>query len=453
MKLKLERFDYLVWETVTVIALAIGGVVLLGDRVGSQLTATIPADGGEIGGGGRVGIQFAQAMRVETVAPLFSIEPATEGVIEWDGDTMWFKPIRALSPDTQFTARLKAGALSAEGREMKNEVAWRFSVRQPRLIYVASTDKRDLWVTTIGGTPKQLTQTEGSVYDYAVSPNGEQIVYSVINEASGIDLWVMTDAGESARKLLDCGPERCLVPAWSPDGKRLAYSRQSAGLTPGGPLGPPRVWILELSNDQTGQLYENDQVLGWGPTWSPDGNWIAAYDGTSTRIRVLNVQTKKEILLPSLMGTTGSWSPDGKRMLYNDLKIAGEQTHATLYLADFATEEISSAFTDDPADVNYGIPNWSPDGAWVVTGIKRADQGLGSQLWIMRPDGSEARPITDDLAYTFGGYSWDRWGELVVFQRFELGVPFAKPEVMVWSFATGQITPIVQDASLPGWLP
>jgi TolB protein len=244
-----------------------------------------------------------------------------------------------------------------------------------------------------------------------------------------------------------------LVPAWSPDGKRLAYSRQSAGLTPGGPLGPPRVWILELSNDQTGQLYENDQVLGWGPTWSPDGNWIAAYDGTSTRIRVLNVQTKKEILLPSLMGTTGSWSPDGNRMLYNDLKIAGEQTHATLYLADFATEEISPAFADDPADVNYGIPNWSLDGAWVVTGIKRADQGLGSQLWIMRPDGGEARPITNDLAYTFGGYSWDPSGELVVFQRFELGVPFAKPEVMVWSFATGQITPIVQDASLPGWLP
>jgi hypothetical protein len=151
MKLNLERFDYIVWGTVAVIVLAIGAVVVLGDRVGAQVAATIPADGGEIGGGGRVGIQFAQAMRAETVAPLFSIEPATEGVIEWDGDTMWFKPNQSFKPGAPLTARLKAGAFSAEGRELKNEVVWRFSVRQPRLIYVAPTDMRDIWMTTVGG--------------------------------------------------------------------------------------------------------------------------------------------------------------------------------------------------------------------------------------------------------------------------------------------------------------
>lgn len=453
MKLKLERFDYIVWGTVAAVTLVIGAVILLGDRVGAQVAATIPLDGGEIGGHGRVGIQFAQTMQAETVAPLFSVEPAAEGVVEWDGNTMWFKPSRPLKPGAQLTARLKAGALSAEGRELKNEVVWRFSVRQPRLIYVAPTDKRELWVTTMGGAPKQLTRTEGKVYDYTVSPDGGQVVYSVVNDASGVDLWVMTDAGDSQRKLLDCGPERCSVPAWSPDGKRLAYSRQTAGLTPGGPLGPPRVWTLDIASGQTGQLYESDQVLGYGPTWSPDGNWVAAYDGTSTRIRVLNVQTKKEILLPSLMGTTGSWSPDSTRMLYNDLKIAGEQTHSTLYVADFATEQISPAFAEEAVGADYGVPDWSLDGQWVISSVKRAERGLGSQLWIMHPDGSESRPVTDDPAYTFGGYQWDPWGQWVVFQRFELGVPFAKPEIMVWSFATGQITPVANDASLPGWLP
>ena len=71
----------------------------------------------------------------------------------------------------------------------------------------------------------------------------------------------------------------------------------------------------------------------------------------------------------------------------------------------------------------------------------------------MRPDGGEARPLTRDPVYTFGGYRWNPWGTALVFQRFELNTPFAKPELGVWDAATGQVTLLVADGSTPEWLP
>jgi len=59
----------------------------------------------------------------------------------------------------------------------------------------------------------------------------------------------------------------------------------------------------------------------------------------------------------------------------------------------------------------------------------------------------------DDPQYTYGSFHWDSRGRNIVFQRFELDVPFAKPEIMLWHAETGEIQSVVQDASLPNWLP
>jgi Tol biopolymer transport system component len=262
----------------------------------------------------------------------------------------------------------------------------------------------------------------------------------------------MNRDGSNQRLAVNCAADRCITPNWAPDGSRLAYSRQNAGIAPGAPHGPPRVWTLDIASGQTAAMYQDSQVLGYGPSWSPDGRRIAAFDGSIGGIRVLDLQTGDVMILPSQMGVVGTWAPDGQTMLYNDLSIVGEQPYVQMYLANFQTKEVNLTFEAGEARIDYSVPVWSPDGQWAAAGLKNALSGGGNQLWIMRPDGSEGRAIADDPKYTYGAYRWDPWSQSLVFQRFELGEPFAKPEIMMWSPGDG-VRLIAQDASMPAWLP
>jgi Tol biopolymer transport system component len=451
--LKLERFDAIVWGVLGLIALAIAGVVLLGDQVGARIVRTQPESNGSISATGLVVIEFAQAMDQASVESNFSLEPTLTGRFIWQEKTMTFLPDEPFARATTYTARLATSAQSAAGQNVKREVSWEFTVREPAVIYIApSSESRELWSLT-NGKPTALTATGGAIYDFAVAPSGDQVAYSVVNEKSGLDLWLMDRDGSNQRVLVDCAANRCSAPNWSPAGDRLAYSREAEGVVAGGPHGAPRVWIFDLSTGQTAPLYQDTQLLGYGPSWSPDGKHIAAWDGNVGSIRVLDLQTSETILLPSQSGAPGTWSPDGQTMLFNDLSLVGEQPYVKMFLAEFATKQIKPAFNDETQLTDYSAPVWSPDGKWVAAGVKTPSSGLGSQLWIMHPDGTQGQVVADDPQYTYGAYRWSPWSDSLIFQRFELGVPFAKPEILLWSLADNSVQVLVTDASLPAWMP
>lgn len=454
--MKLDRFDLIVWSVAGALALAILGVIALGDRVGARVVRAFPAEGGGVSALGRIGLEFAQAMDANSVVTRLEIEPAVPGNVQWEEQQVWFQPAQPFQPNVTYTARLRAGALSRDGRAAQQDYAWTFRVREPYIAYLSGLGggAREVWrVPMAGGTPEQLTRTDGRLYDFAVAPDGERIAYSLVNEARGADLWLMDRDGANPRLLVQCDADLCTVPAWSPDGARLAFSREPAGLTPGRPNGPPRVWTVTLATGEAGPAYQDSQVLGYGPTWSPDGRRLAFFDGGNSSIRLLDLQTQQEMLIQTRMGTVGAWSPDGRRMVYNDLDLETGTPFTTLAIADFDAQTIKPFLRPGPDFGDYGAPAWSPDGAWIAISGRTPVSGPGKQLWLLRPDGSETRAVTDDPLYTFGGYRWDAYGRALVFQRFELNKPYATPEVLVWFAETGAITLLVQDAATPEWLP
>ena len=112
-------------------------------------------------------------------------------------------------------------------------------------------------------------------------------------------------------------------PAWSPDGKRLAYLSQNAS---GGHS------IKLMNPDGTGQtelttaVYsENTFLYNWVPrwrmSWSPDGTRIAFCDGHD--IYAINVDGTNRINLSNhpAFDSHPSWSPDGSRIIFSTVRF------------------------------------------------------------------------------------------------------------------------------------
>ena len=195
-----------------VLALVLGLILLivtLGDRVGVQVSAVIPAEGESVGIYGPLGLQFDQPMDHASVEDHFSINPSISGKFTWVGDTLWFYPETPLDPTQDVTITLASGAESTQGRQLIDPWQSTFTVRSPDILYLVLAEKGgDLWrwdFSTQAAIP--LTDTGGAVIDFAPNRTGEAIVYAAENAKGGSDLWVTDRDGTQSSLVVDCGSE------------------------------------------------------------------------------------------------------------------------------------------------------------------------------------------------------------------------------------------------------
>jgi eukaryotic-like serine/threonine-protein kinase len=149
-----------------------------------------------------------------------------------------------------------------------------------QLLYVKSVNgKSDIFRQSVaGGNRRNLTH--GSPADDtqpAFSPDGRQIAFRSEREGGG--LFVMGAAGESPRRITDLGYN----PAWSPDGRRIVFATEAVA----GPLERRQVsqlWTVDVATREKRPLGTGDAVQ---PSWSPHGQRIAYWglpSGSARRI-------------------------------------------------------------------------------------------------------------------------------------------------------------------------
>jgi TolB protein len=335
---------------------------------------------------------------------------------------------------------------------------WQFGgksarVRESGVVYLAPSREPELWFSDLGDAgPVQLTQTGGRVFDYGVAPDGERIVFSSYDEKGGISLWTVDRSG-SAQILLDCGEDWCINPDFSPDGSKLAYARRYAGISEGSSAGIPRVWIMDLDSGETEALFANPNISGSEPSWSPDGNRIAYYDGLSQGLRLTKLDNGDDILLPSEMGMTLEWVPDGSALYFTNIVLEASRGYETVFRYDLSTEELTRGLGEDALPMDYGPVAIAPQGDWLIVGIREASGNPARMLWLMRPDGSDRQSVTSDPLTNVGAYRWSLDGEQVVYQALELGSSNALPYVVIWSRSSGESRILAENASRPQWIP
>src|SRR5690242_11065539 len=104
----LSRFDRSVLAVLGVLVISIIAVVLLGDRVGTQVIAFAPNEKGR--STDSIALIFSEVMDHESVVQHFSIDPPLVGQFLWSGTRMVFQPARPLPTGSSYTISLTKGA-------------------------------------------------------------------------------------------------------------------------------------------------------------------------------------------------------------------------------------------------------------------------------------------------------------------------------------------------------
>ena len=310
-------------------------------------------------------------------------------------------------------------------------------------------------------SPQPLTPSEVSVWDFAPSPDGRLVAYGALGELGFSDLWVIDLVSGEDRPLLACEDASCSGPSWSADGQFLAYTRRSVNAFASGVLSPPRIWILDVESGETAPIFSDSQRLGLDARWSADGAWLCFVSPEEQQLAVINLtggtagEAGQTDFYPTATGETCSWDSTLPRLYTTDFRQSGDEWMTHLIAIDVESGEqveLSVVGSEGTALVHDSSAVPSADGVWIAFQRKELEgpgATRGSQIWRMRPDGTEATALTADPAYDHGRPVWSPDGRYLITRRFPLRGPDVVPSLWLIDVETGAVRLLVEPGDFP----
>lgn len=227
----------------------------------------------------------------------------------------------------------------------------------------------------------------------AISPDGRFVAYTIRetdweDDAYETQIW-MADAKTGETRQLTRGGKSSSSPAWSRDGRWLAFTSERSGRQ--------QIYRIDPTGGEAEALTSGEEGVA-GFAWSPDGASIAFamidpkpealkerdkkygefeivdQDHRMTHLHVVDVATKKTRRLTEGVFTVGqfSWSPDGRSIAF-DHRINADPANggtADISIVTVADGAVRPLVKQDAPDTN---PKWSPDGSRVAFETSMAD--------------------------------------------------------------------------------
>lgn len=344
---------------------------------------------------------------------------------------------------------LTYGAYTRVKEGMQNAGAATASMNETQLLYLAEDDNQvtQLFIMDYKeGAARVLVESRNGVIEYALSPDRSRVAYVVRTADLGNEIWMVDLATLAAGKISDCTDAACSQPIWSPDGNRLVYEHLS--LSNDNATGLATLWWVDVNTGAARPVFQESQLPGANPRWSPDGRWLSY--AASENVRLYNLETGESRVVKSILGSSAAWSPDGKFVLYRDVLIQNNQFITQLFVYDLEAKT-STNISPDPGFENI-LAAWSPDGEWVAVVRRDLSVPRGDQIWLMRVDGSDARALTGAPAVLHGSLDWSSDGRYLLYDVYQLDSFPLLSGLQIMDVNSGEVTDLGINGYNPRWL-
>jgi Tol biopolymer transport system component/DNA-binding winged helix-turn-helix (wHTH) protein len=331
--------------------------------------------------------------------------------------------------------------------------------RQIAFVWIAENSaSRRIYIKTIGTEEvKQLTSDSDEQFSPAWSPDGRQIAY-LASSSDGLSLSVASVNSQTT-------PRKLLIPqepshweqgalSWAPSGKSLIYPDHS-GTAP-----DSSIFLLDLHTFNTRSI--TTPPAGWegdlNPAYSPDGRWIAFTRASETAVRdiyfmstssgELHQLTHDHMNIDSL-----AWTADSSSIIFSSNR-GGKYGFWKIGLKDKGPERLPVGTEDayqpavgpKPGELAYtqgsaiwsilrfrqgsskessvksdavltstqqdSAPSLSPDGSYFAFQSRRSGN---QEIWIASQAGDQLRQLTFMAGPLTGSPSWSNHGDKILF--------------------------------------
>lgn len=263
----------------------------------------------------------------------------------------------------------------------------------------------------------------------------KQIAF-VRGEGEGADIYLISSNaayGSNALRLtFEKGAD--VNPAWSRDGRRIAFASDRAGNR--------EIYVMDADGKNVARLTDSP-TPDYQPTWSPDGTRIAFVSERYgfPEIVVMNADgTNPSRLTVDAFASEPAWSPDGSRIAYRSM--------LDIYvMSPDGTGKIKLTSSDRA----YTQPAWSPDGNQIAYTV--GVSGTLRDVYVMDADGSHRRLLVLQPTVDRAAPDWSPDGRKIAVEEFDCWDFGPCPRGIVIVTTDGVYSMVIEDSSEPAWRP
>jgi Tol biopolymer transport system component len=244
----------------------------------------------------------------------------------------------------------------------------------------------EIYLRRSGGRLEQLTRNRANDFSPVWSPDGRRIAF-VSDRDGDEDIYVMRADGTGVRRLTrnsttgDGQPISDATPAWSPDGRRIAFASNRTG-------GLSEIWVMRSDGSRQTRLTRTDPIVD---------------------------------------DTTPGWSPDGRSLVFASSRAGNETVDLYVMRADGSGVHAITP-TDDTFDST--APDWSPGGRLIAfaTNVNGGQQ----DIWVVDPDVGRPRFLGGHPRYDDVFPRWTSGARRIAFWTFPVNTSEETRSADVW---------------------